>query len=285
MIFNSPLRYPGGKGRLSQYVAELMEANGLVGASYAEPYAGGAGVALALLYREYASHILLNDLNRSVYAFWTAVVTDGEELCRRIRDCPLDMDEWHRQRQVQKASAPDVIDLAFSTLFMNRTNRSGVVKGGVIGGVGQTGPWKIDARFNRDDLVRRVEKINSYASRITVTGHDALEFLGQHLPPLNVPTLVYLDPPYFKKAEKLYDNHYGVSDHAELAGAVRRISHRWIVSYDNQPEVRDLYADYVQEEFGILYSAGPVARGREVMIFGPGVCRPREITTWRGLAA
>lgn len=285
MIFNSPLRYPGGKGRLSQYICDLMEANGLVGACYAEPYAGGAGVALALLYREYASHILLNDLNRSVHAFWQAAVGDGEELCRRIRACPLNMDEWRRQREIQRADDPDPMDLAFSTLFMNRTNRSGVVKGGVIGGMDQSGTWKLDARFKRDDLIQRIEKIGAYASRITVTGLDALEFLKDRLPAPETPTLVYLDPPYFRKAQKLYDNHYRPADHAVLAEAVGAIQHRWIVSYDNQPEIRELYKNYVQEEFSILYSAGPVAQGSEVMIFGPRISRPRDVSTWRGLAA
>lgn len=285
MIFNSPLRYPGGKGRLSQYVAELIETNDLVGAHYAEPYAGGAGVALALLYREYASHIHLNDLNRSVHAFWQAVVTDGPELCRRIMSCPLDMEEWQRQRDVQRADAPDPMDLAFSTLYMNRTNRSGVIKGGVIGGRDQTGPWKLDARFRRKDLVQRIEKAAAYSSRITVTGVDALLFLKDHLPTATTPTLVYLDPPYFRKAQKLYDNHYRPDDHADLAAAVKDIKHPWIVSYDNQIAVRALYADYAQEEFRILYSAGPVANGTEVMIFAPSVRRPREVSTWRGLAA
>ncbi|WP_303702986.1 DNA adenine methylase [Brevundimonas naejangsanensis] len=285
MQFNSPLRYPGGKARLSQYVAELLALNSMVGARYAEPYAGGAGVALTLLYREYVSHIHLNDLNRSVHAFWWAATHATDRLCARVLDCQLDIDEWQRQRAVQRADEPDVEDLAFSTLYMNRTNRSGVVRGGVIGGLKQDGPWKMDARFNRADIVKRIEKVGNFASRITISRLDALEFLKSGLPPESTPTLVYLDPPYFKKADKLYDNHYKAEDHVSLASAVASIPHRWIVSYDCHDEICDLYKAYTQQQFGISYSAGPVAKGKEVMIFGPGVKRPADIVTWRGIAA
>lgn len=285
MQFNSPLRYPGGKGRLSQYVADLISLNGMVGCHYAEPYAGGAGVALSLLYREYVSHIHLNDLNRSVHAFWWAATHATEKLCARVRDCPLDMEEWRHQRSVQREPDPDIEDLGFSTLFMNRTNRSGVVKGGVIGGNDQSGQWKIDARFNRSELIDRIQKVGRFGSRITVTRLDALDFLKHALPSSTTPTLVYLDPPYFKKADKLYDNHYKAADHQSLSEAVASINHRWIVSYDNQDEIRRLYSAYDQQQFGISYSAGPVAQGKEVMIFGPLVKRPDDIVTWRGIAA
>ena len=286
MQYLSPLRYPGGKARLARYMGQLIEDNGLIGGHYVEPYAGGAGVALALLYLEYSSHVHLNDLNRSVHAFWSACLDHPEEMCRRVADTPLDMDEWRKQREIQRAESPSVLDLGFSTLYMNRTNRSGVIKGGVIGGKEQAGQWKINARFNRKDIASRIEKFASYKSRVTLHGQDALALIKKLSTTTPANTLFYLDPPYYRKAEKLYDNHYKPADHAELAEAVAQLDRPWVVSYDDQPEIRTLYSAFRQEVFGINYSAGPVAKGSEVMIYGPKInASASTVSTWRGIAA
>lgn len=286
MLYFSPLRYPGGKARLARYMGQLIEANDLVDGHYVEPYAGGAGVALAMLYLEYASHIHLNDLNRSVHAFWRACLDDPEEMCRRVGDTPLDMEEWRRQREIQREDDPDMIDLGFSTLYMNRTNRSGVIKGGVIGGKAQAGQWKIDARFNRKDIQDRIQKLASYKSRVSLYRKDALELITELAGTTPQKTLFYLDPPYYRKADRLYDNHYKPADHASLAEAIGKLDRPWVVSYDDQPEIRALYQGFRQEGFGIGYSAGTVTKGAEVMIFGGRLTSaPHSVSTWRGFAA
>ena len=177
--FNTPLRYPGGKGRLAQFVADLIEANGLSGCHYVEPYAGGAGIAISLLYLEYASHVHLNDLNRSVYAVWRSVLDEPDALCRLVRDTPITMEEWHKQRSVQKAEQASTLELGFSTFFLNRTNRSGIIQAGVIGGKNQTGTWKIDARFNKAELARRIEKIARHKPRISLYNKDSVDFVNE----------------------------------------------------------------------------------------------------------
>ena len=156
MQFITPLRYPGGKGRLSQFVADIIQDNGLTGGHYVEPYAGGSAVALSLLMLEYASHVHINDLNRSVHAFWEAVLSDTDRLCARIKSKRISMAEWNRQRAIQADLDADPLDLAYSTFFLNRTNRSGIILGGVIGGKNQDGPWKLNARFNKLDLIQRI---------------------------------------------------------------------------------------------------------------------------------
>src|SRR5215218_6813135 len=93
--FHSPLRYPGGKRKVANFIKLLMLENDLVGHAYAEPYAGGGSVALSLLYEEFASEIHINDLNQSVFAFWNAVLNETEALCRRISDVTVTMQEWH----------------------------------------------------------------------------------------------------------------------------------------------------------------------------------------------
>ncbi|MGQ3018210.1 DNA adenine methylase [Phenylobacterium sp.] len=283
--FNTPLRYPGGKGRLSQFVADLIETNGMTGCHYVEPYAGGAGIALTLLYLEYADHIHLNDLNRSVYAFWYSVLNASDELCRMIRDTPVTMDEWRRQKAVQATDA-SLIDLGFSTFFLNRTNRSGIIKGGVIGGKEQAGNWKLDARYNVADLTRRIEKIAGYSSRISLYNLDAVELIERVIPELPDASLVYLDPPYYVKGKGLYQDHYRHEDHAKIAELVMsKIRQPWIVSYDNVEQIRSLYVGRRQTEFGIPYSAGTTYAGSEVMVFCDDMQIPAVIEPFRGIAA
>lgn len=284
--FNTPLRYPGGKGRLTQFVADLIEANGLTECHYVEPYAGGAGIAVTLLYLEYASHVHLNDLNRAVYAFWRSVLDQPEALCRLIRDTRPTMDVWHAQKAVQAAPAPDTLELGYSTFFLNRTNRSGIIKAGVIGGKNQTGEWKLDARYNAEELARRVEKIASYGSRISLYNMDAADLITDVLPNLPAETLVYLDPPYYVKGKGLYEDHYVHDDHARIAKLVTTsIRQPWIVSYDNVEPIKELYAGHRQTEFGIWYTAGARYAGKEVMVFCDRLKVPAVIEPSRGIAA
>lgn len=284
-MFDSPLRYPGGKGRLAQYVIELIEMNGLTDGHYVEPYAGGAGIAITLLYLEYVSHIHLNDLNRSVHAFWRSVLDEPEAFCRRVQDTPIDVEEWSRQRAVQMAPNPDTLDLGFSTFFLNRTNRSGIITGGIIGGKDQSGHWKLGARFNRKELAKRIAKIASYAPRISLTNLDAAFFIQKKLKEIPNSALVYLDPPYYAKGRKLYQNQYTHEDHEKIAKLVSTIRQKWIVSYDNSEPIRKFYSAFRQQIFGLRYSAQTAYEGAEVMVFSDKLKAPGEVVPFRGMAA
>ena len=276
----SPLRYPGGKSKLAPFITLLFEHNQLCDGHYAEPYAGGAGVALSLLYGDYASRIHINDLDRSVFAFWHSVLNATEDLCRRVIDTQLTVAEWKRQRHVQtsKDTAP-LLELGFSTFFLNRTNRSGIIgSGGVIGGLKQTGGWGIDARYNARDLVRRIERVASLSSRIALTNLDALVFLQCARATLPAKSLVYLDPPYFVKGQqKLYANFYGPDDHDEVAKAVADSPWPWVVSYDAAPEIRRIYRGYRKREYDLRYSAAGNYLGSELIFFSAELRVPRGV--------
>lgn len=258
---------------MTRYIANLIELNGLVGGGYVEPYVGGGGVAFSLLFLEYVQTLHLNDISRPIYAFWTAVLDHTEDLCRLIKDTPVDVDQWHRQRSVlDNAQSVTLLELGFSTLFLNRTNRSGIIHGGVIGGKEQTGKWKLDARYSKDDLVRRIEKIARYRGRIHLYSMDAAQFIKAVLPDIPLRSLVYLDPPYFVKGEGLYEHHYSGKDHEEIARLVQEaVKQPWLVSYDNHPEIRALYQERRQQEFDLYYSANRRFNGKEVMIFSDGL--------------
>jgi DNA adenine methylase len=283
--FNSPLRYPGGKGRLTQFVADLLVANGLVGGHYVEPCAGGAAIGVSLLLLEYVSRIYINDINPSIYAFWNAVINETDSLCKRISDTRVTLAEWKRQRKVQSDESATPLDKAFSTFFLNRTNRSGIICGGVIGGDKQTGNWKLDARFNKLDLTKRIEKIANRGHRITLSCMDAGTLISSVLPSLSSRGFVYLDPPYYGKGKGLYEDFYTHEDHARIADLVGTIQQRWIVSYDNVSAIRRLYRGYRQKSFALMYSAQNRYEGSEVMIFSDRLRIPRYIRTSRGIAA
>lgn len=264
--FPSPLRYPGGKRKVINFMKLLILENHLVGINYLEPFAGGASVALALLYEDYVDRIHINDLDESVFAFWQAVLTDTEVLCSRIRETPVTMDEWKRQRAVQADPSAEPLDLAFATFFLNRTNRSGILTGGVIGGQEQTGNWKLDARFNKDQLIKRIQKAARFRNRITLTRLDAADLLLDWLD-TDQDGFVYLDPPYYAKGEGLYTNFYEHAHHEVIADLVRQLRCPWVVSYDGVPEIEELYAGYEVLPYTLSYSAADRYRGKEVMFF------------------
>ena len=270
----TPLRYPGGKGKLAAFVKKVIQTNHLLDGEYVEPYAGGAAIALELLLHEYVSHIHINDISRPVFAFWKSVIDDTERLCRLVRDTRLTMRVRDKEKNiVMNQDDHDDLALGFAMFFLNRTNRSGILNAGVIGGRDQSGPWKIDARYNGDELVSRIMAIARMKNRISVTGLDALEFLregGTHWPPK---TLIYCDPPYYMKGRDLYYDYYEPEDHEGVASFVKQqiLRQKWIVSYDNVKQVRDLYAGFKRVTYQIGYSAKSSRRGTEVMFFCDGL--------------
>jgi DNA adenine methylase len=268
--FATPLRYPGGKGRLAAWLANLMRSNKISGGWYVEPYAGGAGAAIILLSRGYVDHIVLNDLDPVVHAFWWAVINDTDGLLRLLDSTPVTMESWERQRQIH--AAPDdysLTELGFATFFLNRTNRSGILKGGVIGGKAQNGPWSMAARFNKTELAGRIRTIASLRRHISLYNADAVDLLTGIQRDLPTKSLIYLDPPYYHKGSQLYRNHYRPEDHAAIATAVSELETPWLVTYDNCPEIQDLYIENNSVEFSLHYSTHkdrPLAT--EIMIYG-----------------
>lgn len=274
--YHTPLRYPGGKQKLTPFVMELLQANDLVAGDYVEPYAGGAGVAMELLVNDVVARVHLNDVCRGVFAFWHSVLHESIALCRKIRAASLTVEEWRRQREILlRGDEFGLLDVGYAMFFLNRCNRSGIARGGLIGGLDQQGEWKMDARFNRDELVRRVESIACRRDRITLHNLDAEEFLDRHVKGLPKRTLVYFDPPYFAKSDRLYLNRYKPADHARLAKTIQtKVALPWIVSYDNAPEVRRCYRRCRSFVYSLQYNANRAYCGTEVFFLGKGVRLP-----------
>lgn len=277
--FYTPLRYPGGTGKLAPYVKRILEANSLVDGVYVEPYAGGAAVAMELLLQEYVKKVYINDISSGVAAFWRSLLDDTDALCAAIVGAKVNMAEWHRQKEIlREPEKHDDLTLGFATFFLNRTNRSGILNAGVIGGKAQTGKWKIDARFNAPDLVKRIQTIARIRNRIEFHQLDALKFLDAVAPKLPAKSLIYLDPPYYVKGSDLYLHHYEHDDHLAIARRVARLrTKNWIVSYDNAPEIRPMYEKFRDIVYGLSYSAQDRYKGSEIMFFSDGLTIPEAV--------
>ncbi len=281
----TPLRYPGGKGKLSAYVKSVFEENNLCDGNYVEPYAGGAGVAIELLMLEYAKHIHINDIDDAIYSFWYSVLNHTEELSKMISSTRVTMTGWNRQKEVlKKPKDYSILERGFATFFLNRTNRSGILNAGVIGGKAQAGKWKLDVRYNKKDLIRRIEQIALYRNRISLYKKDAVELLEKITPKLPKNTLIYLDPPYYVKGEGLYRNFYKHDDHVEIRKALRKIKNAyWMVSYDNVDKIRSIYKQYRSQEYSLSYTAQTKTSGSEIMIYGPKLKYPKDRLPYKPL--
>lgn len=277
---NTPLRYPGGKSSLSRYLGTVIRANGLEGCTYVEPFAGGAGAGIDLLLEGVAGRLCLNDAAPLITAFWVVCLNDTERLLRKIHDVTIDMDEWRKQRNVlNNPRDHGLFERGFAAFFMNRTNRSGILDAGPIGGQNQTGSWKVDARFNRKGLIRRIERIAEKADVIDVHGLDAMAFLSHIVPTLGKKTFIFLDPPYYCKGQMLYLNAYRHEDHVFLSSFLQKMRRTWVMTYDDTSEIRDMYSWCRVESFGLNYFARKAERGREVFISPLRVKLPEGVVT------
>ena len=276
MEFLSPLRYPGGKAKVADFVRCLIEKNALLDGTYVEPYVGGGSVALSLLFNEYVKDIYINDKDIAIYAFWHSVLHEPEALCKLIKDTPVTVETWFKLRDYQdKTDNVDLLHLGFSTFFLNRTNRSGILKAGVIGGYEQTGNYKIDARFNKEDLIKRIERIADYSDRIHLTNEDAVTLVQRLKKELPYNTLFYLDRPYYIKGKGVYLNYYNDNDHQNIANSISDFrEHKWIISYDNVDFIANLYSRFRQKTFELNYSASNSGKGKEIMIFSDNLVIP-----------
>lgn len=269
-MYYSPLRYPGGKNKLSAFIAKVCMDNNIHG-HYVEPYSGGASVALFLLFEGVVERITINDKDRSIYAFWHSVLNKTEQLCSMIENTDITVEEWRRQKDVQiRKKSANLLELGFSTFFLNRTNRSGIINGGVLGGVEQNGDYLIDCRFNKEELISRIRKIALYKKKISLYRKDALKLIDkiQKDSTNTSDILFYFDPPYYYKACSLYMNSYKYKNHVNVCNKIKNIRDiRWIVSYDNVPEIRNLYAGYSKKEYSFKHTAYKAHIGEEILFF------------------
>ncbi|WP_392419691.1 DNA adenine methylase [Capnocytophaga canis] len=278
MMHYSPLRYPGGKNKLSAFIAKICIDNDING-HYVEPYSGGASVALFLLMEGYVSKITINDKDRSIYSFWHSVLNNTEKLCYLIEQAEFSIEEWRKQKSIQsRKEKADLLELGFSTFYLNRTNRSGIINAGVIGGIRQNGNYLMDCRFNKVDLINRVKKIAKRKKNIRLYNEDAVNLIDKiQKETKDNNTIFYFDPPYYLKARTLYMNHYQYGDHKQVSEKIKNIQNiHWIVSYDNVPEIKELYKEFSKKEYSFKHTAYDSRDGKEILFFSNKLKQPQE---------
>ena len=247
----------------------IIENLGHRGGTYIEPFAGGAGIAIELLEKEVVTQIVINDLDKGIYSFWRAITTETDRFIDAINNVPLTIDEWKKQRQIViEHNKRYSFDLGFATFYMNRTNRSGIIKGGVIGGLGQDGNWRLDARFNKEELIKRISNIADKKKSIHIYNKDIESFLLNYAPQYEENAFIYFDPPYFEKGKQLYLNFFNYNDHLRIEKVINRyVNCDWIITYDDVPEVAHIYNGYELKRFDLNYSVANKKKASEIMIF------------------
>lgn len=270
----SPLRYPGGKKQLEKFIVGLFALQEMENITYIEPFAGGSGLALSLLEKGVVNKLILNDYDVAIYAFWHSVLNNHDAFIRKIEDTSITINEWERQKQIySQRDNIDMLTLGFATFFLNRTNRSGIIKAGAIGGRQQLGKYKIDCRFNKKALIKKIEKIASFKKKIKLTNLDATVFIKKVVK--KIPTekaFIFFDPPYFKQGKDLYTNFYEENDHACLFKAIDKLEkYKWIVTYDDAEQIRQLYQKYSGFLYSLNYSLAQKKKAQELMFYSQNV--------------
>lgn len=277
-VTHSPLRYPGGKTSIYSMISRVIDDNNLSNHRYVEPYAGGGGLALALLFNAKVKEIHLNDLDRSIWSIWHCILNETESFCKKILETEVTIEEWFRQREIQEQkNDADILDLAYSSFFLNRTNRSGIIlKAGVIGGLSQKSKYPLHCRFNKIDLVEKIKKISSLRKKIFIYNKDARIFMN-NMDKRKGNTLFFIDPPYYEKGSSLYTNSYTKNDHEIISKTIKNLTSEWILTYDNHQKIKEIYSSEKMFEFNLNYSAATKRVGTEVIVFGNSINTPADL--------
>lgn len=273
----SPLRYPGGKSQLYPFVKKIIECNNLLGETYVEPFAGGAGLALKLLLNDDVKRIIINDYDYAIYAIWYCILNYTDDFCRRIEEIDISVSQWDNQRAIYNSMTDSIFDLGFAAFYLNRTNRSGIIKGGVIGGRFQNGNYKIDARFSKEKLIQKIRQIACNKDKIILTNMDVFDFLSSGFLHHYYKTFINFDPPYVIKGSQLYKNSFTKQDHRLLADLISNCHRKWIVTYDICPLVEEIYKNYRCSKININYSASNSGKATEYIFFSDNLNIPDDI--------
>ena len=273
----SPLRYPGGKYKLYKYVEALVKVNGCT--TYIEPFCGGTAIALELLINNVVKKVIINDFDYTIFCFWNSVLNHTDDFINLIQNTEITIHEWERQKEIRSnIEQHNSLEIGFSTFFLNRTNRSGIIdKAGPIGGKDQTGNYSIDCRFNKDKLIEQIRKIASYRERIQLCNMEALDFVDEVILKTRN-SFTFFDPPYYSKGPGLYTNFYIHGDHVNLANHIidKLKRRKWIVTYDNVNEIKNMYSKVDKIEFELQYTLQEKKSASEVMFFSKSIERPKN---------
>lgn len=269
-ITHSPLRYPGGKTQLAKFVGHLINLNKLKDTTYIEPFAGGSGVSLKLLFDNEVNHIVINDYDKSIYSVWYSILNHTDEFIEKIISTPITIEEWHKQKKIYLSNRNKMnsVEGGFATFFLNRTNVSGIIAGGPIGGQNQNGNYKIDCRFNKNTSINKILKISERKDDITLFRKDAnklVDIISSEYAKEN--TFIFFDPPYYTQGQNLYLSFISEKEHYRMKQSIDKLDDfYWILTYDAAPQISEIYHNASQKyEYKLQYSANKKMTATELL--------------------
>ncbi|MGE4342113.1 MAG: DNA adenine methylase [Bacilli bacterium] len=268
----TPLRYPGGKAKIYQFVHKLISDNFSSTPEYAEPYSGGFGLGLKLLLNGHVSKVYINDLDSNIYSFWYSVFYDTDNLINLINNTNISVEEWKNQRQIYLDQTSPFLCKGFATFFLNRTNRSGILNARPIGGFDQTGNYKIDCRFNKKNLISLIELLSTYKDKVELYNLDGLSFI-EHIEKKDSNILLYLDPPYVLRGRELYKNSFTSENHISLRTALEKLTKPWFLTYDEADLIETLYGNMNIQKYKISYSLQSKRQSNEIIVFSDKIAK------------
>ena len=279
----TPLRYPGGKTQFYPLIRGLLKDNSLLGHTYVEPFAGGAGIAIKLLLNNDVNRIIINDIDPAIYAFWYSALNHADDLCSLVEKTPVTVEQWYKQKEIYNSKTSKILNIGFATLFLNRTNVSGIIKGGIIGGLQQQGPYNMDARFTKETLVKKIKDIGELKEQIDLFNLDAIQLFNLEQIKNSKKTFINFDPPYVSKGAGLYENSFSSADHKKLAAMIKKCGRRWVVTYDVHPLITKLYTGFRCNYLELNYSINQRRKAKEYIFFSNNMEITKNINSYFSL--
>lgn len=238
----SPLRYPGGKNRVAKMLLEHMPPH----TDYREIFAGGAALFFS---KPRVKKNWLNDLHPGLCAFYRAVQKHFDQfaaLCRQ-QDGSLRarFDEWAARRDLMDATGDEMlVERAVQYYFLNRT----VWGGRVVYDPRRKSRLYFSNPSGWSNLEKKLAHLSAISEKlrgvkITCDGYQKC------LAGATADTLIYADPPYFRESvghitDRLYDKSFDYDCHRKLAALLKKTKAKVMVSYDDCPEIRELYKSW-----------------------------------------
>jgi DNA adenine methylase len=257
----SLLRYPGGKAKLLKpLLFELLRHNRTY--EYREPFFGGGAVGLGYLAADpNARKVWLNDRDVGIASLWTAVMWYPGDLKDRIKAFQPSPEAFFKIREILRAvtataSRNDIVEVGFNKLAIHRISYSGLgtMAGGPLGGRKQTSVT-IGSRWNPSQLCSVIDALHTRLAGCDVRHASCTSFDFAHvIQDDSYPSIIYLDPPYYGKGNELYQFGFTYADHVRLAELLKASKHCWVLSYDDCPEIRELYGWASLQVIDVSYS-------------------------------
>ena len=269
----SILRYPGGKTQLSGFVKNLLKLNHLNHPVYCEPFCGGAGIAFQLLLNHDVDAIVLNDYDVAIYSIWNASIFESEKFISMIQNTKVDLEEWERQHRIYEELKNENVysfELGFAAFFLNRTNHSGILKGGPIGGVHQKSKYRLDCRYNKEALIKKIEKMAGLKDKISLFHMDGINFIKDVIQrEVDSNWFIFFDPPYVGQGKFLYKNNLTIDDHRKLSEEIQKVHGNWITTYDIDQDIFQFYQNSRRFKYKLNYSASIKRNQYELLFSSP----------------